>query len=508
MRIRTRWVSTLIMLLIGTLVANCQEDTTLLTFDNALQIMKSQNPELLRAREYIKQKEYEKSMKKGLYMPHISVGAKAVSMSDPIHLDLTDVRDAITPLYDALGNYGMFSGVANPDPTTNTSFPVLPDDVSTQAVRQSLLDGKDVVVDGEWDQVIQDKTFATVTADLVWPIFTGGKIKAANKAAGVEIEIGHEDLRKIEGGKLNELVSRYYGLVLAYQAVEVRQQMFEAMNKHYSDAQKLFDHGMIAKVELLSSSVARNEAERELKQSKRTIKIIQSGLMATLSVDSVMEFLPTNHLFIAKEIPSLEQWILTSYDANPQLKQIEGKGELVDIKTAVDKGNYLPTVAMLGTYNIAEKNLSPYTPDWLVGVAVKWNVFEGLSRNNQLKVSRSMQEQVDHVNSQAHESLKAYITKLYNELNMQLEQIDELESTLELAQEYCESTEKAFNEGFATSSLVVDANTKVAQVKVMRLKVFYDYDLTLSTLMQTAGVPELFANYSSGNNTIVESLKN
>lgn len=506
MRTQKRWIGTLFLMLIWSFAAKAQGDTTLLSFGNALQIMQNQNPALQRARQEIKQKEYEKAAKQGLYLPKVSVSAKAVSMSESMHLDLTPVRDAITPLYDALGNYGVFSGVPNPDPTTNKFLPVLPDNISTQAVRQKLLAGEETVANGDWDITIQNKNFATVSADFIWPVFTGGKIYGANKAAGVDVKISREELRKVEGDLLNELVSHYYGLALAIQAAQVRQQMLEAMDKHYSDAQKMFDQGMIAKVELLHSSVARNEAERELKQAKRNIEIIQSGLSATLANDTLRLFVPANRLFINKQLPSLNYCISKALDANPQLKQIEGKRDLVNIKTTVDKGNYLPTLAMMGTYNLADKNLSPYLPNWFVGVGLNWTLFEGLSRNNQLKVSGAMHHQVDDAEQQAHNDLHAYITKLYQELNMQLEQIKELDGTLELVQEYSSSTEKAFTEGLTTSVSVVDAFTKVAQVKAMRLKVFYDYDATLSTLLQTAGIPEQFINYCSGENTLVESL--
>jgi len=506
MRTKIRWIIMICFMLIGIVTAKGQGDTTLLSFENALQIMQDQNPALQRARQQIKQKEYEKAAKKGLYMPQVSVGAKAVSMSESLHLDLTPVRDAILPVYDVLGNYGVFSGVPNPDPRTNTVMPTLPEEYSTPAVRQQLLEGEKAVASANWDQVIQEKNFASVTADIVWPIYTGGKIQAANKAAGVEVRIGQEELRQAEGELLSELVTRYYGLALAIQAVQVREQMFGAMDKHYSDAQKMFNEGMIAKVEMLHASVMRNEAERELKQSKRNIEIIQSGLMATLSLDSVSNILPASHLFINKNLPGLDFWIAKSFEANPKLKQIEGKKELADIKSQVEKGNYLPTVALLGTYNLADKNLSAYAPDWLVGVGLQWSVFEGLTRNNNVKASRTLQEQVIQAETQAHDNLQAYLTKLHQELNMQLEQIKELEGTLELANEYCSSTEKAFREGFSTSTAVTDAHTKIAQVKMLRLKVYFDYDLTLATLLQTAGVPQQYLSFCSGENTIVEKL--
>ncbi len=506
MRINKQLFNTLFVVLAGCAVALGQDNLQVLTFEDAMQIMEQQNPALQRAKQQIKQKEYELKTKRGLYTPKISINAKAVSMSEMLHLDLTPVRDAITPLYSTLGNYGVFSSVPNPDPATNPFLPVLPDEISTAEIRKQLLEGGEKIANADWNQVIQEKNFASLTADFMWPLFTGGKINGANKAAGVEIEISHEKFRAIEGTLLTELVTRYYGLSLAIQILEVRQQMFNAMQLHYSDAQKLFDSGMIAKTELLHAAVSRNEAERELKQAVRNIEIIRAGLEATLSFDSTVTVLPASHLFINKELSGISYWVSKAKTENPQLKQIGDKRELILIKNKVDKGSYLPTVAMIGTYNLAEKNLSPYMPDWIVGVGMKWTVFNGMGRRNKLKADKSMLSQVDFAEQKAHADVKAYLTKLYHELQMQMEQKNELESTLELAREYSASTKTAFNEGFTTSSSVVDACTKVAQVKALRLKVFYEYDVTLAKLLQMAGVPEQYVNFCTGMNTVTESI--
>ncbi|WP_462318163.1 TolC family protein, partial [Marinilabilia sp.] len=268
----------------------------LLTFEDAVLMMSEYNPALQRQREEIRQREFEIKSRRGLRYPKVALNAQAVSMSDPLHLDLTPVRDAITPLYNTLGNFGVFSGVPNPDPATNQQVPTLPDAQSTAAVRQQLLAAEEEIKSGEWDKMIQEKNFAVVSAGFVWPIYAGGKINGANHAANVKHDISKEELRHTEGKLLTELVSRYYGLVLGMEVVKLRKQMLESLNNHYHDADQLFQNGMIAKVELLHSKVAKSEAERELKQAKRNVEIIRSGLAATLAYDSLQQVMPISQL--------------------------------------------------------------------------------------------------------------------------------------------------------------------------------------------------------------------
>ena len=246
-----------------------QNTTTVpLTFSEAYGQMNQNSHVLKQAGFEIREKEADKKAAFGLHAPRVFVTATAVQMADPLTLDLTPVRDAINPLYEVLGKYGNFSGVPNPDPKTSGAMPTLPDNISTQVLRGKIQEGQAKINAAEWNQMIQEKQFASVNANFVWPLYTGGKINAANKASQIyEEEAGLHQKQK-EGELLSELATRYYGLVLADQACRVRQQVAEAMKKHLFDSQKLSEQGQIAKVEFLHAQVANSDAERELKKGR------------------------------------------------------------------------------------------------------------------------------------------------------------------------------------------------------------------------------------------------
>src|SRR5690606_29401873 len=134
-----------------------------------------------------RQAEAEIKANRTLRLPQVSLNASYVILSDDISIDMTGVRDAITPLYSALSQYGNFSGVPNPDPNTSGMMPVLPDNISTEAVRGQLAEGLVKVQGAEWDKLIQKQQFGTVSAGVTWPLFTGGKINAANNAARIRL---------------------------------------------------------------------------------------------------------------------------------------------------------------------------------------------------------------------------------------------------------------------------------------------------------------------------------
>ena len=506
MKQNSKIVLILLLILSGINGFSQEEIAKPVTFSEAYEQMHQNSHVLKQAGFEIREKEADKKAAFGLHAPRFFVTATAVQMADPLTLDLTPVRDAINPLYEVLGKYGNFSGVPNPDPKTSGVMPTLPDNISTQVLRGKIQEGQKAINAAEWDQMIQEKQFASVNANFVWPLYTGGKINAANKASQIyEEEAGLHQKQK-EGELLSELATRYYGLVLAEQACKVRGQVAEAMKKHLFDSQKLSEQGQIAKVEFLHAQVANSDAERELKKANREAIIVKRALQNTMAVGDSSDLTPASQLFILKNVEDESFFIELALRNNPQLQQVDSKRELAATGVKLEKSNYLPTVALTGTYDLADKDLSPYVPQWLVGVGLNWSLFEGNARHRKLQAAQFKEDQVEQAGLKAEEDIKTVIKKMHQQLGMQVEQLEELDKTLEFAKTYVESRDKAFHEGLSTSTELVDANLLLAKVKIDRLQAMYNYDVTLATLLQICGSPDMFLAYQSSNQVIIESI--
>ncbi len=503
LRIKKSGLELLVFLCSASVFAQNQSPKTL-TFSEAFEQMNAASHVLKRADLEINEKVADRKASIGLHAPRVFVTANAIQMADPLTLDLTPVRDAINPLYEVLGKYGNFSGVPNPDPATSGVMPTLPDNVSTQVLRNKIQEGQAKINAAEWDKMIQEERFAAVNVNMIWPLYTGGKINAANSASKIYEEEAGLEKQQRKGELLSELATRYYGLVLAEQACKVRQQVADAMKKHLFDSEKLSEQGQIARVEFLHAQVALADAERELKKAKRDVSIIERALQNTLVLGDSINLSPASPLFMLKKYDSEDYFINLALANNPQLRQVESKKELASLGMKLEKSNYLPTVALTGTYDLASKDLSPYVPDWMVGVGLNWSLFEGNARTRKLQAARFKTEQVEQAGLKAEEDVKTIIRKLHQQLGMQVEQLEELDKTLDFARTYAESREKAFREGLSTSTELVDANLLVAKVKIDRLQAFYSYDVTLATLLQICGVPEKFVAFQTSGDAVSE----
>lgn len=416
-------------------------------------------------------------------------------MTDDIHLDLTPVHEAIDPLYSALGNYGTFTGVPNPDPASNTIMPTLPDDISTQAVREQLLEAQSTIAEADWTPTIQEQSFGMLSANFTLPIYAGGKVRVANKAAKINIAEANAEGRQKLGEVTVELVERYYGLLLAQKVDEVRKNVMLTMESHMQDAEKMKNEGIISNTEFLQSKVYYTEAKREKDKAKRQVMIVNDALRNTLAIKESTNIATLSSFFYHEELEELEHFKSMAEANSPLLEQVELKKELIAQKEHVEKGDYLPTVAAMGTYTLADYELSPYVPRGVIGVGLNWTIFEGNARNKTYKATELQSEQINLYYNKSKNNIETMITKYYNEAGMHLEQINQLETSKEFALDYMMACEKSFKEGLMTSAEISDANLLLAKIEIEQLQATYNYDVALARLLYFSGIPEQFNDY-------------
>jgi len=486
------------LLLFTLQIATAQDTASVdkaLTYEEALAIVIDNNETLKQAKIKIEQREAEKKAKSGLFLPSISLSGGYFVMTDDIHLDLTPVQEAIDPLYTALGNYGEFSGVANPDPTTSTVMPTLTDELSTQAVREQLLSAQSTIAEADWTPTIQEQSFGLLSANFTLPIYAGGKVRIANKAAKINIEEASAESRQKLGEVTMELVERYYGLLLAQKVDDVRQEVMQTMKSHMEDAEKMKNQGLISNTEFLQAKVYYTEAKREKAKAERQVSIVNDALNNTLALPENTTIATLSSFFYHEELESLNHYKSLAEENSPLLKQIALKEELLHQQERVEKGDYLPSIAAMGTYTLADYDLSPYIPQGVIGIGLNWSLFEGNARNKTMKSTQLQKEQLELYYAKSKSNIETVITKHYNEAHMHLEQIRQLDVSKEFALDYLMACEKSFKEGLMPSSEVSDASLLLAKIQIEQLQATYNYDVALSKLLYYAGVPEQYNDY-------------
>ena len=109
---------------------------------------------------------------------------------------------------------------------------------------------------------------ASAAATMTLPIWTGGRVRSAVRAATGDVAAGAEGLRDTEATILLSVVTAYADLLYNQQAVEVARVGIDRLDRQVAEARSRFDLGQstrtdVAQLEAQSASVAANLADAE-----------------------------------------------------------------------------------------------------------------------------------------------------------------------------------------------------------------------------------------------------
>ena len=463
-------IALLATLLSGATVVSAQRRS--LSLEEALSATLADNPAMKAAAFEEKAAREERRAAIGLRMPRIGLTGAYAYMAKDIGFDFNGLKGPANQMAGQL----LGSGLVPP-----SQIPAI----------QGLLAP---IMGADWFLKVQDRSLGFVGGEVTLPIWMGGKINAANRAARINELAAAEAGHQTRNALVSELVERYFGLALARQVVAVRQQVVDGVRKHLEDAEALERNGMIARSERLYVEFKMAEAERELSDAKLQEATIASALGNTLG--SSADWAPSTAMFLLGELEELAYYQQLAERRNPLLEQVSLKRRLAEEGVRVQRSEFFPQVVAMGGGSFYNYQVAGLVPRWAVGGGVSFKLFDGLNREYKYSAAKQTARRVGELEEKAGNDIAVLVEQLYNQLQSYRNRMGSIEASLAFAEEYLRIKNAAFLEGMSSSSDLIDAELNLAGVRTERLQAAYNFDTLLARLLEAAGVSDEFVAYS------------
>lgn len=461
----SRFITSLWPCLLGAVLGSAQAQTV--SFGEAWTRVIQQDEGLAAEQAGVERAKQLREAAKSMYLPKIDVGASYTHLDQPMELDMMDLNPIAShpalaeKLSKMLGEMGV-----------NLS----PNDFVTPLTKQNVV---------------------TSSVKMLWPLFTGGRIDAAQDIRQAQVSEAQQLLVLKQQATFESLSQTYFGVVLAAQVVQTRQEIEEGLAHHLDHAKKLEAQGQIARVERLSAQSAYDRARIDTQKARRSLEIAELALGRMLKLPRAE---PGNSLFVNKDLPRLEGLVSQTLEVHPGLKLLSAKKEQAKGLIRVEQGKYAPEVFLFGNYNLYEDDslAAKTAPDWLVGVGVSMPLVSRDGRSETVQAAKSAELQVNLLQAKTRQDLELLVEKTWREAAQGLEEYQSLSSTQALAEENVLLRDKAFGQGLSTSLDVVDAQNQLAGVKTQRAAAAYQYVVSLARLLALSGQMNSFNQYQHG----------
>ncbi len=437
-----------------------------ISFDQAWQVLQQQNYSLAAQRANVERHQHLEKAKDNLNLPSVSISANYTLLDEDVTLSGEQIFESTGGTMPDLG--------ALPPPLGG------------------LLAGL-----GDVTSTITERDIFTTSIRAIWPVFTGGRISAAQSAAQGKTEQAKSELAMESQARYEDLSKYYFSVLLAKEVVETRTLVEHGLTKHRDNAVKLEQQGQIARVERLQAESALDKAIIERKKAEKSLEIAQLALTKILNQETKVE--PAGSLFVNQTLPKMETFVDQTLLTYPGLALLDAKEKQAKSLLQAEQGKYYPEVYLYGDYSLHEDDslASQMKPDWLVGIGVNIPLIEKTGRSEQVKAAHSATSQVRYLKSQAKLDLAVLVQKTYLEAQQAQEEVTGLESSILLAQENLKLRKKAFSQGLSTSTDVVDAQLYIASVETQKSAASFNYLISLTRLLALSSKMNTFSQYSA-----------
>jgi outer membrane protein TolC len=437
-------------------------------FNSAWQQLIQKSNSLRAEQAGIDQATHKQEAARDLYLPQINLSAGYLYLDDKIQLSPDDILDSMpagSMLEEQFGALGQAMGL------------------STEAIQQG------------FTSTISDREIKSSSLSLLWPVYTGGRITAAQDIARASVAEAKKRRDLKVYSQFQELCRRYFGVVMLRQLLDTRIEVENSLKIHLQHAQLMVENGQIAQVEKLQAEASHDKAKVDRKKAASSLRIARAALTRQLQEESLVE--PISPLFINRKLPELDTFIGKTLENYPALAILEARKQMAENLSNLEEGKYYPEIALLGNYNLYEEDslAGEMMPDWFIGLAVKVPILDRSGRGGRRRAAKSLISKVNAMQEQAREDLSILVEKTYRLTKQAITEYDGLASSLKLAEKTLELREKAFDQGLATSLDVVDARLYVAGVKNRRSHAAYTYVTRLAELLAISGELDLFSAY-------------
>jgi len=465
------WKQIMVLLFISLpVVAQHSGGTINLTLEESYRLMNRKNQTLKIAKEQVSVAREERQILNSSWYPSLNASGAYVHLSNNI-----EVKEPLSQFT---------------DPAKDFVHTILPDDELISSILNQI---------GAYSLTfpLLKQNLTTIDASLVWPVFTGGKRIFAGRMGRSMVRMAEINVEQTGATLQASLVESYYAVRLAKKVVQVREETWIGLQKHYQDALKLQENGMITKAERLFVQVNRDEAKRELESARKEYNVAQQALCTLLNMEQPVDILAVSPLFINDELPSETYFKeLISVESYP-VEQLYHQTELLRNQQRINRSAYIPDIALFGKQTLYARNLPRnLLPRTWVGVGFTWTLFDGWKREAKIRQTERSLESLALGKEKAINDLSVLVEKLYSEMRNAQDDVETLNTTIAMSRELVRMQRKSFQEGMATSTEVIDAEIMLSKVQIAFLLAYYQYDVALANLLAACGIPDAFWQYT------------
>ncbi len=314
-----------------------------------------------------------------------------------------------------------------------------------------------------------------------------------NRAKQMNEAVGHQ-LERTEQEIVSRVVNAYYGALLATKQLELAEQALKTSQSILDRSQSRFDSGLVVESDLLTAKVRMAARQQELIRARNNLDLAQAELNTALGVPMDSSFQPTETLMeSALPIPLLQDVEKVALTNRPDLKRIQSEEAAQRQSVAIAKSSFGPRVNAFAGWEMDSPTFvaGGGGNNWLGGVEVQFDIFQGGAKRAELARERALQEKVTSMKQVASDGIRLEVRRAYYSLDSARQEVEVARAVIAQAQDSLRINQDRYDGGLTTVTDLLGAEEAARRSQTDYWEAVYRFHTSFASLELASGALNL-----------------
>lgn len=340
----------------------------------------------------------------------------------------------------------------------------------------------------------RDTSIATL--QLLYPLYTGGKISSLISQAGFGKEIAQEEIRRTRLQVIRDVKRYYYAAQLTRSLTDTVSETVSLLSATRDITKSIYESGTksINKLDYLKTDLAVSYARSVEIDFAARHKSALAALVNAMGLPWDSKVTPVGSLQVKlNAYPEIDVLVRQANEFNPQVGVLKLAVKVASAKIDEAQSGHLPQVVMLADairiQNAYDSGLTNPTNrnNWTIGIGVSIPLFDGWRTASQVSSAKLQHDQAQVRQKLVEQGIAALVKNLFIEFDSARQQFTVSEQASHTAEQHADLTSRAFQIGASKPQDVIEANILMAITKGNLLRAQHDQLLKLAEIDYVLG---------------------
>jgi outer membrane protein len=287
------------------------------------------------------------------------------------------------------------------------------------------------------------------------------------------------------------VVNAYEGELLAKKELEVAEQATKTAQAILDRSKTRVESGVAVESDLLNAQVRLAARKQELIRAQNNLSLARAELARAMGISTDKDTEPAETL-VEHSLPekSLDELEKKALESRPDLKGIQSEEAAQRQSVAIAKSSFGPRVNAFADWEADNPTFvsGGGGNNWMAGIEVRMDLFQGGARRAKLQHEQAMQEKVAALKEAARDAIRLEVRRAYYDLDTARQQVEVAKAAIAQAQESLRITQNRYESGVSTITDLLSAEEAASRSQADYWETVCRYQTSYANLELATGI--------------------